>query len=155
MHVSSLLRTASLVYLLPLTACISAPRVTAQERCAMNGLTLASSSNVNAGGVIGQTTGIFGASGYQCVRPATERERCEIQAHASAGAIKDDFGVTGRNVAIGVGYLLYIIPGIIMYFVFDSQKDDVEGEADSRRAAGLNRCVDQPPGPPGIATSPH
>ncbi len=121
----------------------------------MNGLTLASSSSVSAGGAIGQTTGIFGASGYQCVRPATERERCEIEAHAQAGTVKDDFGVLGRNIAIGVGYLVYIIPGLVMYFVFDSQKDDVEEEAASRRAAGLSHCARAPSGPPGVIASPR
>jgi hypothetical protein len=138
---------------LSLAGCVSAPRVTPQERCAMTGLSLGSTSSVSAGGTVGATTGIFGASGYQCVRPTSERERCEIEANAAAGRTKDDYGVVGKNVIIGVGYLLYIVPGVLMYFIFDGHKDSVEEDANTRRDQQLRRCaaIPAPTGPPGQA----
>jgi hypothetical protein len=140
-----------------LSACVSAPRLTANERCARRGMVLAGVSLSSSGGVgvatSGRHTAVASSSSYSedviCVRPVTPVDTCEVQGGRVAAARKLDFSDLGWNLTIGIGYVLFILPGVVMYFVADSQSDAVGREAERAGANTTARCAGGGVGAPG------
>jgi hypothetical protein len=140
-----------------LSACVSAPRLTANERCARRGMVLAGVSLSSSGGV-GVATGggrtvVATSSSYGedviCMRPATPADACEVQGARVSADQKLDFSAIGWNLTIGIGYVLFILPGVVMYFVADSQSDAVGREAERAGANTTARCGGGGVGAPG------
>jgi hypothetical protein len=80
----------------------------------------------------GTTTAWARSSSYgesvSCQRPMTPAEVCEVRGALVARGIKLDYSTDWRNVLIGIGYVLYILPGVVLYFALDGG-DEVAEEA--------------------------
>ncbi len=123
---------------LALSACIRRPPLTPQERCALDGMALGgvmhSSSRSVGVATSGRYTAVATGSSYSdgvlCVMPMPD-QRCEVAGARVSALEKLDFSETPRNAVIGIGYLLWILPGVVMYFVFDAASDTAGREAEA------------------------
>lgn len=88
---------------------------------------------------------------YQCTMPSRE-EQCEVSAAGAAAAVKQTFDPRWRNVLIGVGYYALIIPGIVLYEVFDGQADDTKKRAAEEHDRAYMRCLAMTRRPEPVAT---
>lgn len=121
--------------------CIKAPLLSAQEACAQNGLIVSTAGGKSVGGTVGREAGRFGGTDYGCARPRNEQDLCEIAAFAHMADEKIRFRTTLRNFFIGVGYVAYVIPGVVLYFVFDHQRNKVMRKGDRTRLSVLRSCA--------------
>lgn len=123
-----------------LTGCVFRPPLNAPETCARSGLALEAQSSTAAGGAVGSVTGLFAAEHRRCRPPETTRQRCEVRAYSASADIKAGFSTTGKNVAIGVGYTIFFVPGVVLYLVFNSSRSGVEKEATEALRKHLSEC---------------
>lgn len=136
----SVLITAALC----LGACVTKPPITARERCAIDGLTLASSRRAAAGGSIGNAVGLFRGATHSCTRPRTAYELCEARALGAGARLKDEFSTAAKNVSLAVGWVLYVLPGLALYLIYEHGKSDVEERARRATLAEWNACRKEP-----------
>jgi hypothetical protein len=135
-----------------LVACVHRPPLSAREQCAGEGMLLAgvSSYSSSSSGVAttgGTTAWARGASydeGVSCRRPETHEEKCEVTGAMVSRDIKLGFAERPRNVVIGAGYILFVVPGLLMYMIFSNDKSETHARAKSERAAVLARCLNGP-----------
>lgn len=134
--------------------CVHAQRLTPDERCALQGMVLtgmsvsnSSSSDVTVGG--GHTyvtSGSIDESSVQCRVPATTAERCAVDHTLKPAAMKLDYNAKIRNLLIGTGYVLFIVPGIVASIAFISGEADLEKEiADLYTATSCDAPVAEAP----------
>jgi hypothetical protein len=137
------------VLALTLVACVHRPPVTPREQCAAHGLALhgiamASGRDVGVASADGVTV-VATSSSYDenvsCRRAMTHEEVCELQAPAASLRVKLDFSTGWRNALIGVGYVAYILPGVILWFVFDSQSDAAGDRAHRTAQSAYASCL--------------
>lgn len=127
--------------LVGLSGCIKAPLLSAQEACAQNGLIVSTAGGKSVGGTVGREAGRFGGTDYGCARPRNEQDMCEIAAFAHMADEKMSFRTTLRNLLIGAGYIVYVVPGVVLYFVFDHQRNKVMRKGDRIRLSVLTSCA--------------
>lgn len=132
-----------------LAGCVHAIPRTPQEYCAAQGMVaegFASSSGVATGYVPTQNGGavVVGrlrGESVSCRRPQTPQEQCEVAiAMASGGPKIGNEDVRGRNLLIGAGYFFFLLPGIAMYFAFDSGIDGAERRSTEAGNASRAQC---------------
>jgi hypothetical protein len=130
-----------------LGACVHAPIWSPQEQCAANGLVLngvvsshGETVAVASGGAIVVANAESTDESVSCRRPATIDETCEVRAATASLRVKLDFGTGWRNAMIGVGYVVYILPGLVLLLIFDSQKNSTADDAENVYADTLYRC---------------
>lgn len=120
-----------------ISGCVHDIPLAPQERCAFSGLVLdgtSTSSGETSSAAFGRG-GVSVAKGYSygesasCRRPATPMERCEVAAFSASGRAKYDFDPGWRNGLTLVGYLAFLVPGIVMSVVFASDEDDARKSA--------------------------
>jgi len=130
------------------SGCVHRPPLTPAEQCAEQGMILEGMSLSTSGGVgvatVNGTTAIARSSSYgetvACRRPATSTDHCEVASYSEAARRKGEFNTGWRNLLIGVGYVVYILPGLVLYLVFDSQSDDAGTEATRRGVSVAGMC---------------
>ncbi len=129
--------------------CVHRPGISPAEQCAAQGMLLGgmsmSSATSRGVAVSGEYVAVARGDAYSeavsCVRPSTVDEQCEVEGERASLGKKAEFSPTGYNIALGIGYLLYILPGLVIYvFVHDAD----EGAAIDARQAGYaarNSCL--------------
>ena len=91
------------------------------------------------GGTVVSVDSSSSATAYQCEMPRQE-EICTVEAYRQAAAEKTSYHPGGRNVLIGIGYCVYIVPGLAMYWAFDSGRDGKIARANTVEADRLRSC---------------
>jgi hypothetical protein len=136
--------------------CMHALPLSYSETCGIRGMAMAGAvvsdggANSTVSDSRGHTSTAYASSHSDtavCARAVTFQEQCEVRAAAIAGAIKADFAVRSRNFALGVGYVLYVLPGVILYFLFDSQANATMREAELAASDIHRRCMAEIPRP--------
>ena len=108
------------------------------------GMSMASATSTgvaSVGGYVAVSNGAAYSEAVSCVRPMSVDQQCEIEGAQWSLAKKGEFSPTGYNVLLGVGYVFYVIPGLIIYaFVHDA---DEYAAADAERVgqAARNSCL--------------
>lgn len=99
------------------------------------------------GGTVIRERSTSTATSYQCEPPAPE-DACFIEAYRDGAATKGTYRTGGRNLLLGVGYLAWVIPGLLMHSAFEAARADEISQVDASEAQSLNACA------PRAATSP-
>ena len=142
-------RIAALILALTV-GCVHAIPLGPVEQCAQQGMALQGvtlSSGVSTGFAAGNNGGYLYSRGaaygqaVSCQMPTSAQQQCIIAAARRSGFMKADYEPFGRNVLIGLGYVLFIIPGIALSIVFEVGRDDYEDEALAAYNSELQRCV--------------
>lgn len=142
------------------SACVHRPPLNPQEVCASNGM-LAENAALSRSGTVsveGDSATTFGAN-LGCRRPVTPDEVCEVSAANTSMSVKMGFSPGGPNFLIGVGYVVFIVPGIVLYLLFDHQSDAAAANAAAAFQATKAACPPPPqkalpPSPPPDPTTP-
>lgn len=112
-----------------ISGCATVAPVSDSETCAKSGMLLAgkSFSEGNATVWTGKTTAIGSSSGISlsCRVPENEADKCEVNRIASIAQPKFEYNenIGTKRTLTGVGYVLWIIPGVVLKLVYDSQYD--------------------------------
>lgn len=130
-----------------MVGCFHGPYVTPQERCAVQGMAVSgmmiSNGEGGATAVIDGRVAVASSRSYGeavgCREPRRE-EVCAVRAAAASGAIKLGYNARARRVAIALGYLFLIVPGIVLDAGFSYGESQLESEAQS--AASQVTCED-------------
>lgn len=131
--------------------CVHAIPLAGAEQCARNGMllegmTMSEGSAIgiaSGGGFTSVATGRSYGESVSCRRPATQFEACEIAAARASGLVKLDWDQRGRNLLIYVGYLAFILPGVIFSAIFIGQENDVRDSARDTYAETYTTCVNK------------
>lgn len=116
-----------------LVSCVHKPALSGEEECAMRGMVMAgvdvSHSSASAVAVTpGRHPVVARGSGYsetyQCREATSQQDYCRIRAYQYAAQRKMNYSTTGKNVAIGVGWVLYILPGLVLYIWLKGAVED-------------------------------
>jgi hypothetical protein len=145
------MRFMGVLSLVAVTACYVRPAYLAPaEKCGaslmvVEGLVASSGQATavaynNAGGAA-YARGVSYEESVSCRRPATQEERCEAEAGRASALIKLDFDPRGRNVLVYLGYLAFLVPGLLLYATFDGTRDDVIGAARDAFGSALAECM--------------
>lgn len=131
-----------------LAACVHPIPLTSAETCAIRGMALGG-VNVSSGGASGGAyvngRWIYAGASYGgetaiCVQPQPGQV-CEVRANLVSAERKLDFGTGWRNLVIGVGYVAFILPGLLFYVGFRQEAIDTRDGAQADGQAAYARCV--------------
>lgn len=131
-----------------LAGCVHAPALTPREQCGtqgmvVEGVAMSSGSDVTVATNL-RTTAVARTNSYSetalCRRPATPEETCEARASGASAVEKLGYSPGWRNVLIGVGYVFWILPGLVLFVVFDSQYDNTITDAEGARLTAQQQC---------------
>jgi hypothetical protein len=128
-----------------LAGCVHAPPVSPREDCATDAMYLSENERPRRAN---------GEPDAFCRAPATPVEVCEVKASIASLQVKSEFSTGWRNAMIGVGYVLWILPGVGLYFLFDHQSTSAGEDANAEFEAVDNRCLATAPAvrpPPPLA----
>lgn len=145
-------RPALVICVCSALGCASSIGYTRAEKCALRDMKVtgayfgggsASASSYNW--KTGETTSAHGRhsfEGVNCAVPETPSEKCDVATNRASATAKADYqdGYGGKVILNGIGYVLYIVPGILLKLHYDSTREDALAQAkrDSERAA--SRC---------------
>jgi hypothetical protein len=78
----------------------------------------------------------------RCSKPASETQTCHIQAHKkSLGPVEEyNDDVTRKNWFLVGGYVIYVVPGIVLYNVYGNEKDDAIEKSAHMAEKGVSKC---------------
>lgn len=76
-----------------------------------------------------------------CRRPETPKDDCEITAASVSRALKDDYGTAGRNLLIGVGWVAFVVPGLVLSIVFHQESETTGASADGQFVTAYVDCM--------------
>lgn len=118
-----------------LSGCATEIPYSAQEECALDGLKFvgvdkSNSSGVASGYAWGEQTRnmnyVSSSIQVRCEIPKTEAEKVEISTLQKSVRPKVTYNrdVGTRKVVTGIGWLLYAVPGFILYMVFDDERTE-------------------------------
>jgi hypothetical protein len=136
----------SIIFSLFSASCVTKIPYSSQEICAFDNLLLAgTSSSSSQGGAYasgGYATAEAHSTNRHCVRPTSVQEECEIEAQNASIPIKVDWNSNKgmRNLALFVGYYFFVVPGLIMYFVFKSSRSKAYQDAYTAAAQAKKQC---------------
>lgn len=121
-------------------ACASYSPLSYQETCGVKGMVLKGVSSGTSSGVGVVSSGaIVSTSGYSeqvsCEVPKGEVEMCESDLGYRSAVPKLAYNdrVGTANNLIGIGYILYIVPGAVFAVVMSNQKSKAEAESNQIR----------------------
>lgn len=139
------------ILVLAQTACIHRIGVGNHQECAQEGMIL---EGINVGSGTAHTRSsnfntydtVTNSRQVQCAIPKTDADKCALDVYERSLAPLHRFnqGVPGKNILIGVGYCLYIIPGIVGLIYFNGQKDEALDDSDQMIKTSLKSCEQTP-----------
>ena len=79
----------------------------------------------------------------RCKRVETAQDKCELAAQAkiSAAARAHDDNFRAKYVAVGVGYALYVVPGVVMKMMWDDENTQSLRDVSKLRTDELTQCT--------------
>lgn len=131
------------------------------EQCALDGLVFKSMTSSSSGSLsyapgIGLVSGSSRGEAVQCDVPINDEEKCRIERYQESYWPKRKFNqrVPGVNLLMGLGYMLYVLPGAVFYFHIDRERERTQGESD-QLTYGIDESCKQksPETPPGSAAA--
>jgi len=126
---------------LVLVGCMKDLPVRAPEQCATQGMVLE-----------GETTKIGEDDpDLHCRRAQTTADTCELNAAQKSLGARLDYSTGGRNGLIFLGYVAFIVPGILLSVIFSGERNGIAEDADRTYADELAKCSvpAEVTGPPG------
>lgn len=109
---------------------------------AVSGISVSNSSTTATAVVDGRVVvanGVGYGEAVQCREPRRD-EICAVRAAAASGEIKLGYNVRARKLAIGIGYVFLLVPGILLNALFVHGESELEREA--HHAASTIDCSD-------------
>lgn len=138
----------SYIFLSALVAgCVHAIPMGNHQRCASQGLVLdgvdlgsAESNTVTPKWNVYTTT--TATNNVHCVSAKIAEEKCKIDVYNRSLQPGAEFNehVGFKNLAIGAGYCLFLVPGIFAYSHFDSQRDEAFRDSIDIIKSGTRSC---------------
>ena len=121
-----------IIITLLLTSCATPINYTYEESCALKGLVLSGVTSTNLNGsnynINTGNTSVNNLSGesIQCKIAQNENEKCLINELRKKMIPKVDYNenISTYRTITGVGYCLFIVPGIIFKIIFDDKKNN-------------------------------
>lgn len=110
-----------------LVGCIHPMQMTQRQYCARNEMIMA-----------GQES---------CRKPTDATELCEIEVHKEATeemSLYNENCCAGKNIALGVGYYLLVVPGVVMYLIFDGQQNRIRERSEEFTTPKIAMCKASP-----------
>lgn len=132
-----------------MTSCVTSIPYSNKEVCAEDGLALGetaqNSASPRAVSGLHSETERTRDSGVSCIRPEAE-EVCDVEAYQKSAEIKSMWNsVKGqKNMIIGAGYLLYVVPGILAYFIFQGERSSYVNDASLANNEHYDFCKNEP-----------
>lgn len=120
--------------LITFTSCATAIPYSREERCAFQDMKVGAVS-------FGQATGNNYYSSLTCVPLETDFDRCEYNRITTRAQPKIDYNdnITTKKWINGIGWCLWIIPGVVAKLLYDKQRDNAEANANDI-GRGLASC---------------
>lgn len=130
-----------LVIVIAMTSCMAELPIRPREQCSIQGMVLGGASMK-----LGDDD-----PELHCRRPETPAENCEALAAQKSLDARRDYGTGGRNLGLFIGYVAFILPGVLLHIAFNSERDDIGTADDELFASELNKCAapTEHLGPPG------
>lgn len=117
-----------ILFALFLSGCATPVAYNHSEKCALVGMKLNGAQIQESAGTAynwdsGTTTINIYSEGVNCSLPKTSEEACTINAWREVANPKVEYneGIGAKKLITGVGYVIYIFPGLIAKIGFDSQ----------------------------------
>ena len=131
------------------SACVRPIPLTPYEQCASNGLVVDrvgfQSETGTAVAYGSRETAFASAEGYgqsvACRRPDTIQERCELAAAGASLNVKLAYDPFWRNAFIGLGYVAFIVPGVVLSIGFVVGRGGVKDDATHAAFTTLQSCL--------------
>lgn len=136
------------VLLSTLTACMAPLPLRYSEQCAAIGMVVAGVSFSSGSSTAVATNGQVFAVAHEdsddqslsCRPPMTTLEQCHMKAAVTSGLTRANYTPGGENFFLFVGYVAFVIPGLVLHIVFDIGRDDVDNGADKVFAREWRKC---------------
>lgn len=162
---------------LSLTGCATMAPISYQEECALKGMALSGvSSGTSTGHISGSIQGnqrtangrnyghenhdysgttVTYSETVNCYVPQTEKQQCQVNALGESARPKAEWNSRERSRHVWriIGYVLYIVPGVIMSVVHESGKDDSIKESQEIAHANSGACNYQAEDPTQLSES--
>jgi len=129
--------------------CVHSIPLAPVEQCAvqsmtLNGITMSSgtSSGIafgNGGYAVGR--GVSYGQSVSCRPAQTTVEQCVIAAAQRSAAMKYGWDPTWRNLLIGVGYLAFILPGVVLDIAFFTGRSETQDDAIDTYNQAIQLCA--------------
>lgn len=124
------MRLSVIATIIALSGCIHPIGVTHQQACARQGQ------------IVDQIS--VGDSQSATCKPAeTEEQQCEIKAHLQSLKIRSSSNGNCcgfQNTIVGVGYVFYILPGALFYYIFDKNQEGVIRDSNELDVELVKEC---------------
>lgn len=122
------MKKLTIVFAALLAGCAARAPISYQEYCALDGMVLRSVTTASGSAIAfgGRPTTVKSSSeAISCEPPQSPSQRCEVEHLAAEAKPKHDYNSTvGKwNLGIGVGYVLWILPGVGMKLWSDAKYD--------------------------------
>ena len=143
------MRTLLLLAVVVVTSgCATAIPYSKEETCAFDGMKLGgvthssgstSLYDPNSGRVLSADSS---GKGFSCVPPESEKDKCEIDRLNLAVQPKVDYNsnLGTKKWVTGVGYVLYIVPGVVAKLVYDGKYDTAMEKSQEIASKPENSC---------------
>lgn len=133
------------VVLVLVSGCVRGIGPSGQEICGtrgmvLDGVTVTSGTAVARAGDTRAIAHSYGES-ISCRRVVTKEEKCEAYAAQFSWAPKARYQAGGRNMLIGIGWLLLLIPGAIAYNSFNNGRTELINGSNAAGEAAYARCM--------------
>ena len=130
-----------------ISACATYAPVSYQEKCALKGMVLSgvgseSGSSFAVGRNGAWASGRSQSETVMCRVPETPKEQCEINSYVKAFEPKAKYNdsVSSVNPWIGVGYFIYILPGVVGKLAMDNKLDKAVNSYEESLPGYLSEC---------------
>lgn len=115
---------------LMLQGCATAIPLSYREHCALRGMVLDGvSTNSSSGTSVGITEIISvsdeSSENIHCSLPRNDADKCMVQNLGKKAAPKAEYndGIGGKRTLTAIGYVFYVVPGLLLKSVYDNQRD--------------------------------
>ena len=135
-----------LLCLLVLSGCVHRIELTNAQVCAADDMALAGIdhgvSTSIASGSGGWAASSATAKNINCMKPSPA-EQCEVDANKASfmPAAKWNASVTSRNVVIGCGLALFVVPGLAVAYYFDELEMQARQDSKAAHRRQLEQCT--------------
>jgi hypothetical protein len=91
--------------------------------CASSGQLLEGTTHYDSSAYVGSTSASSSATITRCAKPKTDAEVCRVKAaqESMAAGQEHNNNVSGKNMAMGFGYLMYVVPGLALNYYWSDE----------------------------------
>lgn len=121
-----------LLVLVVISSCASYAPKTYNQQCADKGMVLTGVSNSSGSGShynIGTNSSVvssYADEAVHCIVPENDIQRCEVEKYVESSMSVQEYNSSAgtKRFVTGVGYIAFILPGVVAKLVFDNQLDE-------------------------------